>query len=61
MTHEECEDMFSQVSKLEYLVKGFVSKGYLEKSMNNLERSMNTLKGDLEKSGEGSVKKNRFG
>ena len=49
MTHEECEDMSFLVSKLEDLVKGFVSKRDLEKSRNN-------LKGDLEKSREGLVK-----
>ena len=60
MNHEESEDMSFRVSQLELLVKGFVSKGYLEKSMYNLERdmekSMYNLERDLEKSMEGSMK-----
>ena len=49
MTHEESEDMSFWVSKLEVLVKGFVSK-------RDLEKSMNSLKGDLEKIKEGTMK-----
>ena len=37
MTYEESEDMSLQVSQLEGLVKGFVSKRDLEKSMDNLK------------------------
>ena len=54
--HEESQDMFFHVSKLEGLVKGFVCKGDLEKSMNILEKRMNNLRGDLEKGREGIVK-----
>ena len=49
MAYEESEDMSFRLSKLEGLVKGFVSKGDLDKSINN-------LRGDLEKSREGTVK-----
>ena len=40
MTYDESEDMLFQLSWVESLVKGFVSKG-------DLEKSMNSLKGDL--------------
>ena len=50
MTYEESEYMSFHLSKLEGLVKGFVSKGGLEKILNN-------LRGDLEKSREGTIKK----
>lgn len=50
MTYEESEDMSFWLSRVESLVKGFVSKGDLEKSINN-------LRGDLEKIMQGSVKK----
>ena len=53
MTHEECEDMSFHVSQLEGLVKGYVSKRDLEKSMYNLRK-------DLEKGMEGSVKTLNF-
>ena len=49
MTYEESEDMSFNLSKLEGLVKGFVSKGDLDKIINNLRE-------DLEKSMQGSVK-----
>ena len=49
MTYEESENMSFLLSQVESLVKGFVSKG-------ELEESMNSLKGDLEKSKEGRVK-----
>ena len=49
MTYEESEDMSFQLSRVESLVKGFVSKGDLEKSIND-------LRGDLEKSMQGSMK-----
>ena len=37
MAHEESKDMSFRVSQLEGLVKGFVSKGDLEKIMNILK------------------------
>ena len=49
MTYEESEDMSFQLSWVESLVKGFVSKGELYKSVNNLSK-------DLDKSMQGSVK-----
>ena len=49
MTYEESEGMFFRLSKLEGLVKLFVSKGDLEKSMNNLREY-------LEKRREGTMK-----
>ena len=49
MTHEESEDMSFHVSKLECLVKGSVSKGYFDKSMDKLRK-------DLEKGMEVLVK-----
>ena len=49
MTHEESEDMSFWESQLEGLVRGFVSKGDLDKNMYN-------LKSDLEKSMVGLVK-----
>jgi hypothetical protein len=39
MTYEESEDMLFQLSQVESLVKGFVSKGDLEKSINNLRET----------------------
>ena len=45
MTYKESEDMSFQLSQVESLVKGFVSKG-----------NLNNLEGDLEKSIQGSVK-----
>ena len=50
MTYEESEDMSFWLSRMESLVKGFVSKGDLEESINNLSR-------DLEKSIQGSLKR----
>jgi septum formation topological specificity factor MinE len=61
VTYEESEYMYFCFSKLEGLVKGFVSKGDLDKRINNLRgdlgKSMNNLRGDMEKSREGTVKK----
>lgn len=48
MTHEESEYMSFWVSQLEGLVKGFVSK-------RDLEKSMDDLKGDLDKRIKGSM------
>ena len=50
MNYEESEDMSFRVYQLEGLVKGFVSKEDLDKSMYKLRK-------DLEKGLEGSVKK----
>ena len=49
MTYGESEDMSFRLSQEESLVKGFASKGELDKSVNN-------LRGDLEKSMQGSMK-----
>ena len=49
MTYEESEDMSFRLSQVESLVKGFVSKG-------ELDQSINKLRGDLEKNMQGSVK-----
>ena len=49
MIYEENEDMSFQLYQVESLVKGFVNKG-------DLERSINNLRGYLEKSMQGSVK-----
>ena len=49
MTFDESEDMSFQLSLIESLVKGFVSKGDSDKSINN-------LRGDLDKSMQGSMK-----
>ena len=49
MTYEESEDMQFKLSWIESLVKGFVSKG-------DLEKVKNKLRGDLEKSMQGSMK-----
>ena len=50
VTFEKSEDVYFWVSQLQGLIKVFVSKGDLEKSMYNLRK-------DLEKGMEGSVKK----
>ena len=49
MTYEESEDMSFQLFRIESLVKGFVSRGDLDNSINN-------LRGYLEKSMQGLVK-----
>ena len=49
VTFDESEDMYFRFSKLEGLVIGFVSKGDLDKRINN-------LRGHLEKIKEGIVK-----
>ena len=47
--YEESEDMSFRLSRVESLVKGLVSKG-------ELDQSINKLRGDLEKRMQGSVK-----
>ena len=49
VTFDESEDMSFQLSRVEGLVKGLVSKG-------ELDQSINKLRGDLEKNMKGSVK-----
>ena len=49
VTFDESEDMSFQLSRVEGLVKGLVSKG-------ELDQSINKLRGDLEKIMKGSVK-----
>ena len=49
MTFDESEDMSFRLSQVEGLVKGLVSKG-------ELDQSINKLRGDLEKNMKGSVK-----
>ena len=49
MNYDESEDMSFRLSWVESMVKGFVSKG-------DLEKSINRLRGDLEKSMQGLVK-----
>ena len=49
VTFDESEDMSFRVSRVEGLVKGLVSKG-------ELDQSINKLRGDLEKNMKGSVK-----
>ena len=48
MTYDESEDMSFQLSQVESLVKGFVSKGDLEKSMNSLKGDLRTLEEMME-------------
>ena len=48
MPYEESEDMSFRSSQVESLVKGFVSKG-------DLDQSINKLRGELEKNMQGSV------
>ena len=49
MTYEESEDKLFWLSQMEGLVKGLVSKG-------ELDQSINKLRGDLEKNMQGLVK-----
>ena len=49
VTFDESEDMSFRLSRVEGLVKGLVSKG-------ELDQSINKLRGDLEKNMKGSVK-----
>ena len=60
MTYEESKDMSFHFYELESLIKWFVSKGYLDKSINklrqDLEKSMHNLKGYLAKNREGTMK-----
>jgi hypothetical protein len=49
MTFDESEDMSFRLSQVEGLVKGLVSNG-------ELDQSINKLRGDLEKNMKGSVK-----
>ena len=49
VTFDESEDMSFRLSRMEGLVKGLVSKG-------ELDQSINKLRGDLEKNMKGSVK-----
>ena len=49
ITLDESEDMSFWLSRVEGLVKGLVSKG-------ELDQSINKLRGDLEKNMKGSVK-----
>ena len=49
MTFDESEDVSFRLSRVEGLVKGLVSKG-------ELDQSINKLRGDLEKNMKGSVK-----
>ena len=49
VTFDESEDMSFRLSRVEGLVKGLVSKG-------ELDQSINKLRGDLKKSMQGSVK-----
>ena len=49
MTFDESEDMSFRLSRVEGLVKGLVSK-------EELNQSINKLRGDLEKNMKGSVK-----
>ena len=49
VTFDESEDMSFRLSRVEGLVKGLVSKG-------ELDQSINKLRGDLEKNIKGSVK-----
>ena len=49
VTFDESEDMSFRLSRVEGLVKGLVSKG-------ELDQSINKLRGDLEKNMQGSVK-----
>ena len=49
ITFDESEDMSFWLSRVEGLVKGLVSKG-------ELDQSINKLRGDLEKNMKGSVK-----
>ena len=55
MTYEESEEMSFQLSCVESLVKGFVSRGNLEKSMNSLKGDMKTLEEMIEKQMENTV------
>ena len=49
VTFDESEDMSFQLSRVEGLVEGLVSKG-------ELDQSINKLRGDLENNMKGSVK-----
>ena len=49
VTFDESEDMSFLLSRMEGLVKGLVSKG-------ELDQSINKLRGNLEKNMQGSVK-----
>ena len=55
MTYDESEDMSFQLSQVESLVKEFVSKGDLEKSMNSLKGDLRTLEEMMEKKMENIV------
>ena len=55
MTYKESEDMSFRLSIVESLVKGFVSKGDLEKSMNSLKGDLKTLEEMMEKKMENTV------
>ena len=48
MTYDESEDMSFRLSRVKSLVKGFVSKGDLEKNMNNLKGDLRTLEEMME-------------
>ena len=55
MTYEESEDMSFQLSWVESLVKELVSKGDLEKSMNNLKGDLKKLEEMIENKMENTV------
>ena len=55
MAYEESEDMYFWFSWVESLVKGFVSKGDLEKSMNNLKGDLKILEKMMENKMENTV------
>ena len=55
MTYDESEDMSFQLSWVESLVKAFVSKGNLDKSMNSLKGDLRTLEEMMEKKMDNTV------
>ena len=55
MTYDESEDMSFWLSQVESLVKGFVSKGDLEKSMNSLKGYLRTLEEMMENKMENTM------
>ena len=55
MTYDESEDMSFRLSRVGSLVKGFVSKGDLDKSMNSLKGYLKTLEEMMEKKMENTM------